>query len=278
MTARIGRLNAVSQPSDIPLTAAQLAERLEAAIVAQIWQPGAKLASERQLAEQYGIGRPAVRETLRRLQERGLIVVHPGRGSFVRELRATHGTASADLMTRRGKITARQLARARQMLESESAALAAEHRTGEELDRMRGLLADFDAATDVTVMAEFDLAFHEAIVVASGNVVLQIMFGSIRNLTHGIMLRSLTDRRVRDAGAPIHHTVLDAIAARDQDGARAAMLEHLRLAETHYGDDIDQPLADVLRRRADHLPEVAEALRNASSSVEQAPRRRRRSR
>jgi GntR family transcriptional repressor for pyruvate dehydrogenase complex len=278
MTAQIGRLSNVSQPSDVPLTAAQLAERLEAAIVTQVWAPGAKLASERQLAEQYGIGRPAVRETLRRLQERGLIVVQPGRGSFVRELHATRGTASVDLMTRRGKITARQLARARQMLESESAALAAEHRTDKELERMRGLLAEFDAATDVTVMAEFDFAFHEAIVVASGNVVLQIMFGSIRNLTHGIMSRSLTDRHVRDVGAPIHHTVLDAIAARDSDRARSAMLEHLRLAETHYGADIDQPLADVLRRRADVLPEVAEDLRSASSSVERAPRPQRRSR
>jgi GntR family transcriptional regulator, transcriptional repressor for pyruvate dehydrogenase complex len=265
MTDRLGN---VAAASDIPMTAAQLAERLEGAIVAQVWKPGAKLESERQLAERYRIGRPAVRETLRRLQERGLIVVQPGRGSFVRELRATHGTASAELMTRRGQITARQLARARQMLESESAALAAENRTEEELERMRRLLAEFDAASDVTVMAEFDLAFHEAIMVASGNVVMQIMFGSIRNLTHGIMLRSLTDRRVRDAGAPIHHTVFDAIEAQDPDRARAAMLEHLHLAETHYGADIDEPLADVLRRRADHLPEVADALRTASTSVE----------
>lgn len=258
-------------PTVPPLTAEEMVELLDNQIVSKKLPPGTKLASERQLAEQYAISRPAVREALRRLEERGLIVVQPGRGSYVRELHATRGTASAELMTRRGQITSHQLAHARRMLESETAALAAERRTDEQLHAMQRLLAAFDAASNVVTAAELDLALHEAIVVASGNVVLQIMFGSIRNLTHGIMLRSLSDQHVRNVGAPIHHMIVAAIAARDAAAARAAMFEHLSVADSHYGADLDQPLADVLRRRAEHLPEVAEVLRSASASLETAP-------
>jgi GntR family transcriptional regulator, transcriptional repressor for pyruvate dehydrogenase complex len=253
--------------SAIPLTPQALVDRLEADIVGRTWSPGQRLPSERQLVERFGVSRPIVREVLRRLQERGLIVVHPGRGSFVRDLLPTQGNASVELLARRGEITVRHLVTARRMLECEAAALAAEHHDDDDARRMREILAAFDASRDVAVGAELDLAFHEAVALASGNAVIQIMFGSIRNLAHGMILRSLTDRKVRHAGAPIHHTILDAILARDAEVARKAMASHIELAEKTYGRDIDRPLADVLQRRADHQPEVAELLRQAGSSL-----------
>lgn len=235
-------------------TADQLADELERLITSNTWRPGAKLPSERQLAEQYRLSRPTVREGLRRIQERGLIVAEPGRGSFVREARPTDGSVSVEMATRRRQVTARELARARQMLESETAGLAAENRTDLELRQMQNLLERFDTANDIAQEITFDLAFHEAIVIASRNVVLQLMFGSIRSLTQGFMLRSLTDRTVRGAGAPIHHTILEAIKYRDAEAARGAMRAHLLVAESHYGEDIDQPMDDMLRRWASQVP------------------------
>jgi GntR family transcriptional regulator, transcriptional repressor for pyruvate dehydrogenase complex len=274
MTGPTEILDRATRPSDagrvsaIPLTAQALVDRLEADIVGRTWAPGDRIPSERKLVERFGVSRPIVREVLRRLQERGLIVVHPGRGSFVRELMPTRGHASVDVLMRRGEITVRDLVTARRMLEAEAAALAAAHHTDADAARMREILAAFDASAGVGARAELDVAFHEAIAVASGNAVIQIMFGSIRALTHGMVLRSLADRAVSRRGAPMHHRILDAIVARDSDEARAAMIEHVQLAETTYGRDIDRPLADVLQRRAEHQPEVAELLRRASTSLE----------
>jgi GntR family transcriptional repressor for pyruvate dehydrogenase complex len=253
--------------SGFPMTAQALVDQLEAEILAHTWAPGDRLPSERQLVEQFGVSRPIVREGLRRLQERGLIVAHPGRGSFVRELLPTRGHASVELLVRRGEVTVRQLVTARRMLECEAAALAADHHGDGDVRHMRSILAAFDATDDVGLGAELDVAFHEAVAVASGNAVIQIMFGSIRNLIQGMVLRSLTDRAVRRAGAPLHHDIVDAIVNRDPDAARAAMAEHIQLAEKTYGRDIDRPLADVLQHRADHKPEVAELLRRAGSSL-----------
>jgi GntR family transcriptional regulator, transcriptional repressor for pyruvate dehydrogenase complex len=251
----------------IPLTAQALVDLLEADIVTRSLAPGQRLPSERKLVERYGVSRPIVREVLRRLQERGLIVVHPGRGSFVRELLPTQGHASMDVLVRRGEITVRDLVTARRMLESEAAALAAQRHTKEDAARLREILAAFDSAEDIGVAAELDVAFHETVAVASGNAVIQIMFGSIRSLTRGMVLRSLAEKKVRRAGAPLHHTILDAIVARDAEAARAAMAEHVQLAMKTYGRDLDRPLADVLEGRARYQPEVAELLRQAGSSL-----------
>ena len=61
------------------------AEALEEAIEAGTYRPGSRLPSEEELAEQLAVSRPTLRETLRLLEERGMISRRHGRGTFVRE-------------------------------------------------------------------------------------------------------------------------------------------------------------------------------------------------
>lgn len=231
----------------MPLTASDVRQILEGEIIAHKWAPGQRLPSERQLSERFGVSRPAVREILRNLSAQGLILAHPGRGSFVRELTPTKGEGSVGLFVRRGAVTPRHLVAARQMLETESATMAAVNHTREDSRRMRELVGEFDAATDIEAAAGLDVALHEAIAIASGNPVVQIMFGSIHELVRGISLRSLADPKVRAVGAPMHHTIVDAIIRGDGAVARAAMTKHVMLAIDLYGDDLDRPLSEVLR-------------------------------
>jgi GntR family transcriptional repressor for pyruvate dehydrogenase complex len=247
------------------LTAEELAAKLEADVLS--WPPGSRLPSERQLATSLGLSRPVVREALRGLQERGLITAHPGRGSFVNEVAPTRGTAPVDVIVRRADATVRDLVVARRMLECEVAALAAEHHADEDVERMRQILAAFEATPDVEERASLDLAFHEAIAIASRNTVLMIMFGSIRDLVHGMVVRSLTDRVTQQAGLPLHEQVLDAIASRKPKAARNAMERHVTLAIEHYGADLDRPLSTVLRRRAEHQPEAHELLQRTGLAL-----------
>lgn len=251
---------------DGPVGVNQIVDALEQEIIDGRWEVGTKIPSERKLAEAVAVSRPVVREALRVLGERGLITVAPGRGSFVRKLNPTGEVGNADVLMRSSPVSARDLVAARSMLEGETAALAAENRTAEDLAVMRDLLSGFEN-TPADRAADIDLAFHEAIAIASHNPVLQMMFGSIRNLTHGVMLRSLTDREVRGTGAPLHEVVLDAIAVQDADAARAAMVEHLGAATKFYGSDLDRPLAEVLRQRATTIPSLASVLRDVSARI-----------
>jgi GntR family transcriptional repressor for pyruvate dehydrogenase complex len=227
-------------------TSEQLAEQLESLLMSPDYSHGEKLLPERALAEQFGVGRPLIREVLRRLQERGLITVVPGRGTFVRQAALTEGGGSIDVVAKRGQVTPRQLIVARSMLESEAAALAAENRTSNDLENMQNLVTSLESSNSVQDLIRADVAFHEAVAIASANPVIQIMFGSIRNLVEGIVIRSVSDPVVRDEGVPSHRNVLSAIEQRRPADARSAMLAHLDVAKRTYGDDLDRPLSEVL--------------------------------
>lgn len=257
-----------------PLTGSGLGQELERRVLAGEWTPGSRIPSERQIAEQYGVSRPIVREALRGLRERGLIAVAAGRGSFVREVRPTVDGGSPELLARRGGVTAHDLVVARSMLEGEAAALAARVRTDADVAQMARILQAFEETTSITEAAALDVAFHESIAVAAGNPVIQLMFGSIRTLTHGVVLRSLTDETVRRVADPLHSAILDAIVAQDPQRARAAMVDHIGAARRLYGADLDAPLVDVLDRRAEVAPALRDLLHDVSDSIHDEAERR----
>jgi len=238
--------------------------RMEADILGGRWSSGTKLPGERALATEYRVGRSVIRESLRRMEERGLVTVAPARGAYVQALEPTSGLGSLDVMARGGFITARHLILARSTIESQAARLAAVHRTEADGLRMRNLLNALESTpeSEVLTASRLDVAFHESISVASANPVLQIMFGSIRSLTHGLIVRSLTDRLVRERGLPLHSNILDRIMAQDPDGAEEAMRQHLDIAAAHYGVDLDRPLVDAVAERGVELPRYSELMAN----------------
>lgn len=229
-----------------PATADDLLEWLESQIVSRHFSAGTLLPSERVLSEQFGLSRPVVREALRALQTRGLIEPQAGRGSFVRDLHPTRDGASIALLVRRGEVTARHLVSARLMVECEAARLAAIHHTDADAQMLTDIVKAFESTSDPMEAAELDIAFHEGLALASANPVLQIMFGSIRDLTWRMMVRSLTDTDVRSVGGPMHRTILDAVLERRSDDAAAMMLDHIGLANETYGDDLDRPLSEII--------------------------------
>ena len=66
-------------------------EQIQNRIMEGKLRPGDKLLSERELAEQFGVSRTAVREAVKALREKGLVKIQPGRGTFITNL--TDGTS-----------------------------------------------------------------------------------------------------------------------------------------------------------------------------------------
>lgn len=219
---------------------------LENRILTGHWAAGARLPSERDLAAEFAVSRPVVREALKALQERGLIEVSPKRGNFVRQYTAENLMRPMNLAARAAGVTARQLMQARVMLETEAAGLAALNATKQDRTDLLRVHQLFAQPGEVPVRARVDLTFHETIAKASGNPVIHMMFTAIQDLTYGLMLRSLSDREVREAGEPLHTVILEHILDHDADGAREAMRQHLDLAKDLYGTDIDTNLAEVI--------------------------------
>src|SRR5689334_18650166 len=118
--------------------------QLREAILAGRIRPGQRLPGERQLCEEFGVGRPTLREALRSLEAVGLIEVRPGKGggSYAATPPAsTVGDAVAALVGLRG-VSLEDLAEFRVDFESENAAWAARRADAVDLAALRNLVAE----------------------------------------------------------------------------------------------------------------------------------------
>ena len=232
-----------SQTSSVAL-AGILAERILSGQLA----PDTRLPSERQLAQEFGVSRPVVREALRALVERRLIVVEAARGAFVRRDAGSRRYQPLDVEYRRRGATARNLSEARLMLESETAGLAARQADADDLATLEAAVERLESSATPLDRVRNDLAFHAALAAASHNPVIETMFASIQGLTVELMVRSAGDAEVVRKSEPFHRQIYEAVAARDSDAARAAMQAHLGIAASTYGADYDQSLDTTAAR------------------------------
>src|SRR5207245_5188617 len=81
----------------------QIVQQIEESILKGTLKTGDQLPAERELAEQFGVSRTAVREAIKALSEKGLVEAYSGRGTFI-----TNGTSQAirqslDLMMKLGR-------------------------------------------------------------------------------------------------------------------------------------------------------------------------------
>jgi DNA-binding FadR family transcriptional regulator len=195
--------------------------------------PGDRLPTEAEIVAGFGVSRTVVREALSRLQAAGLVHTRHGVGTFVAETVPDAGfrIAPDQLATLRDVIALLEL---RIGLETEAAALAAQRRTDVQLGTMRAALDEFLRAVEAGESAvEADFRFHHQVALATHNAHFAELLGT---LGPRIIPRARLDppappdpaRRaylLRVHGE--HESVVDAIAARDADAARAAMRTHL---------------------------------------------------
>lgn len=234
--------------TSIPARKIDIVQDIQARVLSGEWAQGSQLPSERELSVEYGVSRPVIREALAGLVELGFIEIHPGRGSFVRGVRIDDLSGSLTRAATLARITARDLVVARLGLECSAAELAAKQ-SPRPVEKLTEALGDHSEADTLQALADTDLAFHETVVAASGNPLLVLMFGAIRNQVHALMLRSHSDPQVRRQGEPYHERIVQAIIDGDPVAARELMREHLELALTLYGSDLDRPISEVVEAR-----------------------------
>jgi DNA-binding FadR family transcriptional regulator len=197
---------------------------------------GARLPAERDLAKQLGVSRPSVREALIALEVQGLIEVRTGSGIYVRPVPAGKLAAAASGETEWGPL---EVMSARQVVEAEVAALAAQQASRSQVKAMRSALQRMrTAAQQGQIPRAGDQAFHEAIAKACGNGVLLDIVQRLWQAREGPLFERLGTYFEHPASwqAAIeeHQQVLDAIEAGDASAARKAMQKHLKQAHKRY--------------------------------------------
>jgi DNA-binding FadR family transcriptional regulator len=198
--------------------------------------PGSRLPAERDLAVELGVSRPSVREALIALEVEGVVEVRGGAGIFVLQPHSAPATALAPLP---GPF---DLIRARWIVESESASLAATHATPEQLAGMKRALDDMRGAplyNDVSL--EADQRFHLYIAEASANSALVMVTRQLWDARRGPLYLQLeshfSSTELWRHAIDEHAEILNAIVSRDGAAARNAMRRHMKNAELRFASN-----------------------------------------
>ena len=202
-----------------------LARSLTSDLASGRYKAGDRLPAERELASDYGVSRPTVREAIIALEVQGLVEVRIGSGAYVKRIPGKDDKPGFN-------VTAFELTEARLLIEGEAAALAATQITDSELTALEQLISDIAAENrSGSGQEDADRAFHLAIARATRNTAIFNAIEELWRLRKTSPESALLHEKARTANIkPVvdeHTAVLAALRARDPAKARAAMRTHL---------------------------------------------------
>ncbi len=241
---------------DLDSIAEAVVVQIERLIIGGVLKGGQKLPSERELSETMDVSRPKVREAIKILEERNLLTVRHGEGTFVKPLAgAALSPAMIDLFSRHPSAFYDYL-EFRREVEGFAAFTAAQRATAEDKEILRRHLSDMESAHqqgDAALEAEADVAFHIAIVDAAHNAMLIHMMASIYELmSRGVFynrkyLVDLSD--ARDVLLKQHRAIADGVLKGDPEAAASAAEAHLDFVESRFRDSDDVSRRASLARK-----------------------------
>ncbi|MDB5932583.1 MAG: GntR family transcriptional regulator [Polaromonas sp.] len=215
-------------------------QRLAAQLLSLITQGEFKLAerlpSERALAERFDVSRTSVREAMIALELQGVVEVRGGSGIYVTQVSSPAVNRSFMPETGPGPF---ELLRARCLIESEIASVAAETRKDGDLDRIFTALSDMHEYIDDKEKNEAaDQLFHLRIAESTGNSVLLQMVTAMWAQARGPVWTKIEAHfhtpDLRLASHADHQRIFKALLARDPQAARTAMRAHLERVMSEF--------------------------------------------
>jgi len=209
----------------------EVAQRIEEMIRAGRFAPGDQLPSEREIMEELGVGRSAVREAMLSLQKMGLASVKSGERARVtaptaQVLVSELSGAARLLLAQEGGV--RRFQEARALFEIGLARAAAQVATPQDIAQLKQALdLNRRALEGEGDFMRTDVAFHFAVATIPRNAIFTAMYNAV--------VEWLTEQREISGRAPMsselayaaHERIFEAIAAHDPIRAEDAMQEHL---------------------------------------------------
>lgn len=207
----------------------KIVDQIERRILNGDLEPGDKLPSEPELARQFCVSRTAIREAMKALSQKGLIVVQPGRGTYVIDSTSSAMRNSIDLFVKIGSIDGIvDLLGVREILEPEIAALAANRALPDQIAEMKEAVEAMDNALDnPEAFIEADLDFHLALARATHNTLIPVLIDSLVALLREHRKRAASVKGGIERSQPYHKEILRAVIEKDPDLARETMRRHL---------------------------------------------------
>ncbi|SMX26079.1 Pyruvate dehydrogenase complex repressor [Pelagimonas phthalicica] len=236
---------------DLP---AQIAKALRDAIMSGELAVDDRLPSESDMAEQFDVSRPTVREALKRLAAQSLIRTERGAfgGAFVRRLsypeaQEQHATTSTLLLTI-NEVDFATACEARFALEKACTQLAVERRSADDLATMRAeIFRQAQPGLSDEAFCASDVALHRALVDAAGNQVLSYQLAGAVEAMQPLMNMITYSQRSREQIVDLHTMLTDVVEEREAEAANR-VLDELQSYTLKLGREFMDFRAKVKRR------------------------------
>ncbi|SOC34929.1 GntR family transcriptional regulator [Rhizobium subbaraonis] len=222
-------------------TADEVVRQIELLLLEGVLRDGDRLPGERELSQRFDVSRPILREALKELETRGLLVSHHGGGTYVADIIGqVFSRPVVELIARHQRATVDYL-EYRRALEAITAELAAQRATDIDRQVLKGIVEDMRRA-HASGRFEDELAadvdFHNAIGEAAHNIILlHTLRSCYRLLEQGIFFHRhlvFASDHARSQLLSQHEAICAAIVRGDRAAARAAAEAHI----DHIGEAI----------------------------------------
>ncbi|HEX5935650.1 MAG TPA: FadR/GntR family transcriptional regulator [Pseudorhizobium sp.] len=204
-------------------------ERMHRAIKSGSYKPDERLPTEHELATEFEVSRPVIREALRRLREQGMIYSRRGAGSFVRAIGLREPLGFGQLENVADLLNCYEF---RLTLEPAAAAAAAARHSAEDLASIRRALELLrDATNRQSHREDADYLFHLAIARAAQNNYFSTAMEALKDhIAVGMKFHGISVKREASGLTRVfeeHEAIVNAIAAGEAETARQQMHKHL---------------------------------------------------
>jgi len=227
----------------------QVADLLEQQILSN-HEDGRRLPSEQQLAAQYQVSRPIIRESLKLLKERGLIDSKTGSGAYATRPEAQNIADVVYRIIKMDRIDYVSVFDMRTILETEAACRAARYVTDSELEKMKNLLEQLKKPQlSPEERSEYDFSFHYLISKSSRNPLLAVMTEAISAVCREIIRKAFLVQGGVDDSIVRHDRIFQTLQNHDEKAAGEAIVDHLKKSEQNYKEYLKSHPEDKLGKR-----------------------------
>jgi GntR family transcriptional repressor for pyruvate dehydrogenase complex len=231
----------------------QIADQIRSLIAAGEFSPGSRLPAERELAKQFGVSRPSMREALIALEVEGYVEVRPGSGIMV----TTPETGAEDCSEDEGPL---EVLRVRSLIEGAVAEEVARRTERKDVAALEKILIEMVGEVTARARLAADRQFHLYIAAKLENKVLLRMVTGLLDQGERPWARQFAvhfdNAETWTAVLAEHREIVAALAARSPERSHKAMRDHLQKAhdrwalepdpgnKTGFEDSARQPSAD----------------------------------
>ena len=207
----------------------QVFQQMKRMLILGEWMPGDKLPSENELASMFNVSRITVRQALQKLVALNLIETRLGEGSFVRTIEIEQTLDRLMPTMYLGEKTNIQVCEFRELMDVESARLAAKRRTEEDIERLNEIISEMKKAEKIKDSNEFarlDLEFHFEIGRITGNPLIIKTNDILKDILE-VSMADVINRMGYKTAIDYHGRILEAVKRQDSVQAMDLMREHI---------------------------------------------------